>query len=197
MTLAKNAKGKNIMTINSDRTDSHTLTASMVGDYTVRIVGTSMENEVLSDVDGVLLEMGIDVASWVPNDVYPIQLTNVKLTNSERQTVPCSDKVFYVTVGGKLGDVNQDDAVDVTDAVLIIDHILMKNPSNFEASLADVNGDNEIDVTDVVMVIDAILGKIELSRGSEMIDHFHSSYRRDIFLRLRYRSFQRRILPPK
>ena len=170
MTLAKNAKGKNIVTINGDRTDSHTLTASMVDDFTVRIVGTSMENEVLSGVDGMLLEMGIDVASWVPNGVYPIQLKDVKLTNSDRKTVSCSDKVFYVTVGGKLGDVNQDDAIDVTDAVLIIDHILMKNPSNFEASLADVNGDNEIDVTDVVMVIDAILGKIELSRGSEMID---------------------------
>jgi len=170
MTLAKNARGKNLVTINGDRTDSHTLTASMIDDFTVRIVGTSMENEVLSGVDGVLLEMGIDVASWVPNGVYPIQLKDVKLTNSARKTVFCSDKVFYVTVGGKLGDVNQDDAIDVTDAVLIIDHILMKNPSNFDASLADVNGDNEIDVTDVVMVIDAILGKIELSRGSEMID---------------------------
>ena len=65
---------------------------------------------------------------------------------------------------------NCDDAIDVTDAVLIIDHILAKNPANFDASLADVNADSDIDVTDVVMVIDAILGKIELSRGAELID---------------------------
>ena len=63
-----------------------------------------------------------------------------------------------------MGDVNHDDAIDVTDAVLIIDEILMKNPANFDASLADVNSDGSIDVTDVVMVIDKILGKIELSR---------------------------------
>jgi hypothetical protein len=62
------------------------------------------------------------------------------------------------------GDVNHDDAIDVTDAVLIIDEILMKHPANFDASLADVNSDGSIDVTDVVMVIDKILGKIELSR---------------------------------
>ena len=69
-----------------------------------------------------------------------------------------------IEIGGKMGDVNHDDAIDVTDAVLIIDEILMKHPANFDASLADVNSDGSIDVTDVVMVIDKILGKIELSR---------------------------------
>ena len=75
-----------------------------------------------------------------------------------------------ITAVGRMGDVNTDGFVDVTDVVCIIDNILEKYSDNFDASLADVNGDNEIDVTDVVMVIDAILGKIELSRGSEMID---------------------------
>ena len=170
MTLAKNARGRNLVSINSERTETHTLTANAVDDFTIRIVGASMENEVLSGVDGILLEMGIDIASWVPNGVYPIQLKDVKLTNSDRQTLYCSDKTFMVTVGGKLGDVNCDDEIDVTDVVLIIDDILMKNPSNYDASLADVNSDGYIDVTDVVMVIDAILGKIELSRGAELID---------------------------
>ena len=170
MTLAKNARGKNLVSINSERTETHTLTANAVDDFTIRVIGTSMENEVLSGVDGILLEMGIDIASWVPNGVYPIQLKDVKLTNSDRQTLYCSDKTFMVTVGGKLGDVNCDDEIDVTDVVLIIDDILMKNPSNYDASLADVNSDGYIDVTDVVMVIDAILGKIELARGAEMID---------------------------
>ena len=66
-----------------------------------------------------------------------------------------------------MGDVNHDKNVDVTDAVLIIDQILMKNPANFDASLADVNSDGSIDVTDVVMVIDKILGKITLARNAE------------------------------
>ena len=69
-----------------------------------------------------------------------------------------------------MGDVNTDGFVDVTDVVCIIDNILEKYSDNFDASLADVNGDNEINVTDVVMVIESILGRIELSRGSEMID---------------------------
>ena len=66
-----------------------------------------------------------------------------------------------------MGDVNHDKAIDVTDAVLIIDEILDKDPADFDASLADVNHDTFIDVTDVVLVIDKILGKLELSRNAE------------------------------
>ena len=170
MSLATNEKGKNILTMNADRSGTHSLTARAVDDFTIRVVGASMENEVLSGVDGVLMEMGINVSDWVSYGEYPILLKDVKLTNANRQTVLCSNQVFYVTVGGKLGDVNHDDAVDVTDAVLIIDDILLKNPANYDPSLADVNGDGDIDVTDVVTVIDAILGKVTLSRGAEMID---------------------------
>ena len=74
------------------------------------------------------------------------------------------------------GDVNHDKAVDVTDAVLIIDEILMKSPANFDAALADVNHDTFIDVTDVVLVIDKILGKIELSRGATQAEKDLSAY---------------------
>ena len=76
----------------------------------------------------------------------------------------------------KMGDVNHDNAVDVTDVVLIIDEILQKSPANFDASLADVNGDGDINVTDAVLVIDAILGKIELSRGATQVEKDMSAY---------------------
>ena len=187
MSLATNEKGKNILTMNADRSGTHSLTARAVDDFTIRVVGASMENEVLSGVDGVLMEMGINVADWVSFGEYPILLKDVKLTNANRQTVLCSNQVFYVTVGGKLGDVNHDDAVDVTDAVLIIDDILLKNPANYDPSLADVNGDGYIDVTDVVTVIDAILGKVTLSRGAEPIDRSaYTAFQMDLTIPVGY-----------
>ena len=75
-----------------------------------------------------------------------------------------------VVLDGKLGDVNNDDEINITDVVLIIEDILQRAPQNYNATLADVNKDGLVDVTDVVNVIDAILGKIELSRGAEQID---------------------------
>jgi len=70
----------------------------------------------------------------------------------------------------KMGDVNADREVNITDVVLIIEDILEREPQNYNAELADVNYDGWIDVSDVVMVIDAILGKVTLSRGAEPID---------------------------
>jgi hypothetical protein len=71
---------------------------------------------------------------------------------------------------GRMGDVNTDREINITDVVLIIEDILQREPQNYNAELADVNKDGYVDVSDVVMVIDAILGKVELSRGAELID---------------------------
>lgn len=58
-----------------------------------------------------------------------------------------------------MGDVDGNGQINVTDVVMIIDHILGKKPANFNAGAADLNNDNDINVTDVVMVIDHILGR--------------------------------------
>jgi len=187
MAVALDDEEDYIVTSENARAKDHSLSCNVLGDGTIRIVGTSLSNKKIASGDGLLLNMGINIASWLENGDYAIQLKNVKFTNADKKTVLCSDKVFYVTVGGKLGDVNHDDAVDVTDAVLIIDDILLKNPVNYDASLADVNGDGYIDVTDVVTVIDAILGKIELARGAEPIDRSaYTAFQMDLTIPVGY-----------
>lgn len=163
MTLAKNGKVNDVKV--TDRTAYHSLSSNVLPDGSIRIIGTNMDNESIDGVDGALVKMGVEVASWVANGDYDIQLKNIKMTNINKKTVICKDMSFKVTViGNKMGDVNCDDEINVTDVVLIIDDILCKNPTNYESSLADVDDDGKIDVTDVVTVIDAILGKIDLSR---------------------------------
>jgi len=175
MTLAFDDEGEeNITTTN--RSKNHSITSNILSDGSIRLVGTNLSNKIISGTDGVLVNIGVEVADWLANGEYAIQLKNVKMTNEDKQTLTCADKTFIVKIGGKMGDVNNDDAIDVTDAVLIIDEILMKNPANFDASLADVNNDGSIDVTDVVMVIDAILGKITLARGAEDMQKDLSAY---------------------
>ena len=60
-----------------------------------------------------------------------------------------------------MGDVNGDDAINVTDVGMVIDHILENTPANFVKAAADVNGDGEVNVTDVGLVIDIILSDDE------------------------------------
>jgi len=148
--------------------------------------GTAVEGEIFGD------EANLDsLFNGVPTTKYTIVPAEaggsktITLTRSKTGTNLFITKFQIIEYAGgaeepevyaKNGDVNHDGAIDVTDAVLIIDEILMKNPANFDALLADVNSDGEIDVTDVVMVIDKILGKIELSRGVEDFQKDLSAY---------------------
>ena len=52
-----------------------------------------------------------------------------------------------------LGDVNLDGTVDVTDAVLVINHYQARTTEELDFNIADVNGDDVIDVTDAVGII--------------------------------------------
>ncbi len=152
------------------RSDSHGASFNRMNDGSYRVVMASMDNEVIEGNDGVLMNLGIKIPAYVSMGGYGFTLKNVVMTTKSLQTVKCADRTFYVNISGKMGDVNSDDMVDVTDVVMIIDNILEHYDANFNEAMADVNSDGYIDVTDVVNVIDAILGRIELSRGAELID---------------------------
>ena len=52
-----------------------------------------------------------------------------------------------------MGDVNGDEVVDLTDAIMIVYYSLGQIPAGFIIDAADVNGDNAIDLTDAIMVV--------------------------------------------
>jgi hypothetical protein len=58
------------------------------------------------------------------------------------------------------GDLNHDGTVDISDVVILVNHILGKQQiSNLEE--ADVNWDESVDISDVVTLTNIILGKSE------------------------------------
>ena len=59
-----------------------------------------------------------------------------------------------------VGDVNGDGAVNVADVMLIVNHILGEDMTNYSFSVvaANINKDDQINVTDVMIVVGIILG---------------------------------------
>ena len=57
------------------------------------------------------------------------------------------------------GDVNHDGAVDITDALLVVDDVLGRENSRFCARHADITNDNTIDLSDALRIVDIILGR--------------------------------------
>jgi len=58
-----------------------------------------------------------------------------------------------------LGDVNQDELINITDIVLTVSFILETvTPSDYESWASDMNADGELDVLDLVLLVEIILG---------------------------------------
>ena len=57
----------------------------------------------------------------------------------------------------RLGDVNKDLFVDVSDVMLVVNHILGNTLSFFYGEYADMNSDGIVDVTDIMLIVNVIL----------------------------------------
>ena len=92
------------------------------------------------------------VAPNIPG-VYNCQLTNIEYSTADYGLVTVPDVSFQITVQ-KLGDLNSDGAVNVSDVTTLVG-IILNNSEYTEA--ADVNGDKSINVSDVTALVGIIL----------------------------------------
>ena len=89
---------------------------------------------------------------------YTLGVSNIKLGTAELMDKyagmdsDVSFSVFYP------GDVNGDNRVDLTDAIMIVYTSLGSTPSGFIEKAADVNNDGRIDLTDAITVVYQSLG---------------------------------------
>ena len=60
-----------------------------------------------------------------------------------------------------LGDVNFDGKVNVTDAVIVINHYQARTTEELDLNVSDINGDNNINVTDAVGIINIYQNRIQ------------------------------------
>ena len=58
----------------------------------------------------------------------------------------------------KQGDVNGDDEVDLSDAIMVTYYSLHQTPAKFNEAVADMNGDGQIDLSDAIVIIYKSLG---------------------------------------
>jgi len=59
---------------------------------------------------------------------------------------------------GEVGDINNDDLINILDIVILINFILgIDEPENQEFELSDLNQDNILNVLDIVLLVNLIL----------------------------------------
>ena len=90
--------------------------------------------------------------------------TNVYVTNAETSATialaEVQDMYFSNEAGGsdyKIGDVNKDGYVTISDVTALIDYLLGGDESAINVQAANVNGDGAVTISDVTALIDLLL----------------------------------------
>ena len=90
--------------------------------------------------------------------------TNVYVTNAETTATialaEVQDMYFSNEAGGsdyKIGDVNMDGFVTISDVTALIDYLLGGDESTINVLAANVNGDDGVTIADVTALIDLLL----------------------------------------
>jgi hypothetical protein len=85
--------------------------------------------------------------------------TTINFTKDAVEGLPSSP--FTVACAGIIpGDVNADGAVDIADAVCIVNHVVGKPNTTFIKAAADANNDGDVDIADAVHIVNFVVGKI-------------------------------------
>lgn len=110
--------------------------------------GASNGNEAFKATGDFLIITVTADADYTPADV---QIENIIfVTQSDLSAVTDFE---VETEAGLMGDVNGDGAIDMKDALKVIQYYVGKNPSDFNVAVADLNGDGEVDMKDALAIV--------------------------------------------
>ena len=92
-------------------------------------------------------------------ELSPISVTNGTFSAS----LPANSVTTFSSGGtpvGNLGDVNNDNSIDIIDALLIAQYYVGLDPAGFDVSVADVNCDGRVDIVDALLIAQYYVGLV-------------------------------------
>ena len=67
------------------------------------------------------------------------------------------DEWYDSSFNYNLGDINQDQIIDILDIITLVNYVLSNDPIGIEYFLSDVNQDDIINILDIILVVNIIL----------------------------------------
>ena len=93
---------------------------------------------------------------------YSVSLSNITFGTTDMANKYAGDETLQSMFEAEdflLGDVNYNGEIDIGDAVCIVNYLVNKQNTTFNAAAADLNGNNQIDIGDAVMIVNILVGK--------------------------------------
>lgn len=155
----KNAKGKLQVKLGARKSTTHTISANVVAEGVVRVACLSLDNSIFSDTEGVLFTIDVQPIS-ADAGVHEISIDNILAGKPDGKGVDIDPAKCSITLRKALmpGDVNDDDVINVSDAIATVSYILGNASEGYLLENADINGDGIINILDATEIIRIVLG---------------------------------------
>ena len=158
--IATDEEGYPDVWLNSNRSNYHTVEVRGNENSLYHFLCYSSKDRAFKGNNGELLDIRLECDEDMDIGFYHAIFTDIKLINdnSTSDHIHLSDFAVDITVANfTMGDVNDDDEIDVKDIVLMVKHILGKETPNFIFVAADHDQDGVVDVMDLVEEVDIIM----------------------------------------
>lgn len=164
--VATDEDGDPIFELNSERMSSKKFSTTTMcyedGSWGFRIASTSSDTTVNGN-EGDIVTIMLNIAKGMEDGDYTISLTDNVLSidrgDHDIQSLPIHDATATLTLNSLImGDVNGDEEVDLSDAIMVTYYSLNVHPTNFIVAAADMNTDGHIDLSDAIIITYMSLG---------------------------------------
>ena len=166
VSVATDEDGEPICTLNAERMGNKQFSMTTMqqadGSWGFRIAAAS-ECASISGTEGNFMTIALHIEAGMEDGQYELRLKenmlSVRKDGDEVYSVPTYDATATLTLNSIImGDVNDDEEVDLSDAIMVTYYSLNVRPTSFIERAADMNGDGSIDLSDAIMITYISLG---------------------------------------
>ena len=141
----------------TERLKNHSVMVTDMGNGNYQILIYSMSNMPVAGHEGELFTIDYEAIENVGYKTTTLNVENIVVSDAKGvNKIQLTEQSVVATIFTS-GDVNNDGKANITDAIGIVNHILLKTPSMFIEMVADMNEDGVINITDAIGVINKIL----------------------------------------
>ena len=143
----------------ASRASGLTISTSTLASNTTRFVVVATDGSTMAAGEVEVMNITFAIAEHATNGTVTLKNIVIAANIDYDLSAVYADNV-NATMTAKsytLGDVNNDDHINVTDVVCVVDDILGRTPADFVRIAADINGNGEVNIADVMGLVDIIL----------------------------------------
>ena len=142
----------------TDRKDDHIISAKKQATGNYMVTAISLSDESFSGTSGAIAKLELKVDGQQIAGLYRLNIKNIGLTAEDGSELHPLDVSNTLAINDfTLGDTNGDGNVTITDAVMVVSHVLGNDPEGFVSNAADMNDSGDITITDAVAIIKIVL----------------------------------------